>query len=91
MSSRPMLWIAYDPSNPDPLTNREQFNGDEPAWGDPLDEHNSKQGIDVPMVGDMLSLRMGYRVVESRRMEQPERNDRGERVTGWYWTIIVRK
>jgi len=85
----PMLWIAYDPSITDYKKNREQFNGDKPAWGESFDDFNSKQGIDVPHVGDRLALRMGVRYVESRRLECPERNDDGDRVTGWYWTIIV--
>lgn len=89
MASKPMLWIAYDPSDPDPFTNREQFNGDGPAWGESYDEHSSKLGVDVPMVGDVLSLRMGYRVVKSRRLERPERNESGGRLSPWYWTIIV--
>jgi len=83
-------WIAYDPSILDRLKNREQFNGSKPAWGESLDDFNSKQGIPVPMVGDVLQLRMGRRVVEERRLEQPERDDDGNRVTGWYWTIMVR-
>jgi hypothetical protein len=89
MSERPMMWIAYDPSNFDSNTNREQFNGSEPAWGESLDDHLSKQGIDVPQVGDSLSLRMGYRIVVGRRLEAPERDENGDRVTDWYWTILV--
>jgi hypothetical protein len=86
----PMLWIAYDPMVMDHQKNREQFNGDKPAWGEPLDEHLAKQGVDVPQVGDELHLRMGYRTVYERRLEAPEHDDEGNRVTNWYWTILVR-
>lgn len=88
--SKPMLWIAYDPSVDDNLKNREQFNGKEPAWGEPFDDFLGKQGVDVPQVGDELNLRMGYRTVVTRRLEAPERDDDNNRVTGWYWTIIVK-
>lgn len=90
MTSQPMLWIAFDPMVGDHLTMREQFNGEKPAWGESLDDHLGKQGVDVPQVGDELSLRMGTRTVASRRLEQPERDDEGNRVTDWYWTIMVR-
>lgn len=92
MSTEPraMTWIAYDPMVGDHLTMREQFNGDEPAWGESLDDFNGKQGVDVPQVGDELALRMGRRTVVSRILEQPERDDDGNRVTGWYWTVMVR-
>lgn len=87
---QPMLWIAYDPMVRDHLKNREQFNGERPAWGESLDDHLGKQGVDVPNVGDALSLRMGYRTVYERRLEQPERDDEGNRITSWYWTVLVR-
>lgn len=87
---QPMTWIAYDPLIFDRLKNREQFNGDEPAWGESEDDHKTKQGVDVPQVGDTLSLRMGYKTVYERRLEQPEHDEEGTRVTGWYWTILVR-
>lgn len=90
MSDKPMLWYAYDPGVHDHLKNREQFNGKEPAWGEPLGDFLAKQGVPVPEVGDQLSLRMGLRTVEHRRLEQPERDDDGNPVTDWYWTIIVR-
>ncbi len=90
MSDKPMLWIAFDPSVADPMRNREQFNGDAPAWGESLDDHLAKQNIPVPEVGDRLNLRMGLRNVESRRLEQPERDEDGNRVTGFYWTVFVR-
>lgn len=86
-----MTWIAYDPSIMDHLKMREQFNGEEPAWGEPLDDHLGKQGVDVPHVGDVLQLRMGRRVVVERRLECPERDDAGDRVTSWYWTIMVKQ
>lgn len=89
MAKHPMMWIAYDPLIADHLRNREQFNGDEPAWGESLDDHNAKQGIDVPQVGDVLSLRMGYRRVIRRRLEKPEIDGDGNRVSSWYWTITV--
>jgi hypothetical protein len=91
MPASSMLWIAYDPSVDDHRKNREQFNGEKPAWGESLDDHLGKQGVDVPQVGDVLNLRMGRRVVESRRLEAPERDDKGNRVTAWYWTVIVRE
>lgn len=90
MRDNPMHWIAYDPMIVDHLKNREQFNGDEPAWGESLDDHRAKQGVDVPQVGDTLSLRMGYRTVYERRLERPEHDDDGNRVTDWYWTVLVR-
>jgi hypothetical protein len=90
MMTRPVPWIAYDPMVNDRLRNREQFNGDEPAWGESLEDHLAKQGVDVPQVGDALNLRMGYRTVYGRRLEQPERDDDGNPVGGWYWTILVR-
>jgi hypothetical protein len=86
-----MKWIAYDPSIDDYKKNREQFNGDKPAWGESEDDFLAKQGVDVPQVGDVLSLRMGYRTVQARRLEYPEFNREGDRVTGWYWTLIVKK
>ncbi|WP_045740779.1 hypothetical protein [Actinoplanes rectilineatus] len=89
MTDKPLMWIAYDLTISDNQKNREQFNGDAPAWGESLDDHLAKQGIPVPEVGDRLNLRMGVRTVESRRLEQPERDDNGDRVTGWYWTIFV--
>jgi hypothetical protein len=85
-----MLWIAYDPSITDHLKNREQFNGETPAWGESMDEFNAKQNVDVPQLGDTLNLRMGRRVVEERRLESPEHDHEGNRLTGWYWTILVR-
>lgn len=88
--SKPMLWIAYDPSISDHRKNREQFNGEKPAWGESLDDHLAKQGIDVPQEGDQLSLRMGLREVVYRRLEAPERDGDGNRVTDWYWTIFVK-
>lgn len=88
---KPMMWIAYDPSDPDQMTNREQFNGDRPAWGESMDEHLSKLGVDVPMVGDVLELRMGFRRVVTRRLTPPERNEHGYPASPWYWTIIVEK
>lgn len=90
MSGKPMMWIAYDPSILDHLKMREQFNGDEPAWGESLEDHLSKQRVDVPQVGDELNLRMGWRRVDDRRLCAPERDDDGNIVTGWYWTIFVR-
>lgn len=89
MGDKPMLWIAYDPSIHDYMKNREQFNGAEPAWGESMQDHLAKQGVEVPRVGDELILRMGPRVVEYRRLEQPERDDDGNLITDWYWTIIV--
>lgn len=88
--SEPMMWIAYDPSILDSKTMREQFNGDAPAWGESLADFNSKQGVEVPQVGDELDLRMGWRRVEDRRLCAPERDDDGNIVTNWYWTIFVR-
>ena len=85
-----MEWIAYDPDVYNPLLCREQFNGKAPAWGEPWDDFHAKQGIDVPQVGDELMLRMGTRIVQSRRLNQPETADDGSRVTGWYWTIFVK-
>lgn len=90
MSGKPMLWIAYDPSIFDHLKMREQFNGDEPAWGESLADHLSKQGVDVPLVGDELALRMGPRAVVERRLCCPETDNDGNFVTNWYWTIMVR-
>ncbi len=84
------LWVAYDPSNLDHLKNREQFNGAEPAWGESRDDFYAKQGVAVPLVGDVLQLRMGRRVVEERRLKCPEHDEDGNRVTGWYWTVMVR-
>jgi len=49
-----------------------------------------KQGVDVPQAGDELSLRMGIRTVQYRRLEAPERDGSGDRVTSWYWTVIVK-
>lgn len=89
MTAKPMLWIAYDPSVMDHLKMREQFNGDEPAWGESLADHLSKQGVDVPQVGDELALRMGLRRVTERRLCCPETDDDGNFVTSWYWTVIV--
>lgn len=88
--AKPMMWIAYDPSMSNAQGNREQFNGDEPAWGESMVDFAAKQGIDVPQVGDQLNLRMGLRVVDYRRLERPETNDAGQFVTGWYWTVIVK-
>lgn len=90
MTEKPMLWIAYDPSVADYQKNREQFNGTEPAWGESMEDFQAKQGIPVPEVGDQLSLRMGMRTVDYRRLERPERDEDGNQVTDWYWTIIVR-
>jgi len=89
MAEKPMMWIAYDPSVMDHLKNREQFNGEEPAWGESEEDFAAKQGIPVPEVGDQLVLRMGVRTVQYRRLEQPERDDDGNQVTDYYWTIIV--
>lgn len=88
-TKQPMMWIAYDPMVSDHLKNREQFNGDRPAWGESEDDFAANQSVDVPNVGDMLSLRMGYRKVCGRRLERPELDDDGNRVTGWYWTVLV--
>jgi hypothetical protein len=85
-----MEWIAYDPGHPDPHSNREQFNGTKPAWGDTAEEFIAKQGIDLPMPGDQLNLRMGIRTVDYRRLCCPETDDDGRAVTGWYWTVIVK-
>jgi hypothetical protein len=85
-----MEWIAYDPSILDHLKMREQFNGDKPAWGESEEDFRAKQGVDVPQVGDELDLRMGWRRVTDRRLCAPERDDNGDIVTGWYWTIFVR-
>lgn len=87
----PMMWIAYDPLNGDALRNREQFNGDKPAWGEPLDDHLAKQGVEVPQVGDHLQLRMGLVEVLSRRLEMPEFDEADIRVGGWYWCLIVNR
>jgi len=87
--SKPMMWIAYDPTISDHLTMREQFNGDAPAWGESTDDFKSKQKVDVPMVGDYIQLRMGRVKVQSRRLESPERDENGVRVTPWYWCLIV--
>ena len=89
-TTQPMEWIAYDPSILDHLKMREQFNGDKPAWGESQEDHDSKQGVDVPQVGDELVLRMGHVTVVERRLCAPERDDAGNIVTGWYWTIVVR-
>jgi hypothetical protein len=85
-----MLWIAYDPSCLDQRSNREQFNGERPAWGEAVEDFEAKQGIDVPLPGDQLSLRMGTRTVDYRRLECPETDDEGRMVSGWYWTVIVK-
>jgi len=29
--------------------------------------------------------------VEERRLESPEHDEKGNRVTGWYWTVMVRE
>ena len=89
--TKPMVWIAYDPLNNDHLKNREQFNGEKPAWGEPLDDHLAKQNVDVPLVGDDIQLRMGRAVVISRCLEQPEFDEAGNRVSGWYWCCIVKR
>lgn len=85
-----MMWIAYDPGHLQSSACREQFNGDRPVWGDTQEEFEAKQGVDVPQVGDQLSLRMGIRTVEYRRLECSETDDEGRMVTGWYWTVIVK-
>lgn len=85
-----MMWIAYDPSINDHMKNREQFNGEKPAWGESLADFNARQGVDVPNIGDTLSLRVGYREVYEKRLEQPETDDNGVRVTAYYWTLLVR-
>lgn len=90
MTSKPMMWIAYDPMVNDHLRNREQFNGYEPAWGESRADFALKQGVDVPQVGDELSLRMGRRTVYDRRLEQPETDEAGTPVTAWYWTVLVK-
>lgn len=89
MSEQPMLWIAYDPMINDHLKNREQFNGQEPAWGESQTDFDSKQCVAVPMLGDTLVLRMGMRTVYDRRLEAPD-TENGVPVTPWYWTILVR-
>lgn len=91
MTDKPMLWIAYDPDVHEHLKNREQFNGLKPAWGESFSDFSTKQGVDVPEVGDELNLRMGRRVVEHRRLEAPETDESGVPVTPWYWTILVRE
>lgn len=90
MTAQPMLWIAYDPSETDHLKNREQFNGAKPAWGESYSDFATKQGVEVPNVGDELVLRMGKRTVQYRRLEEPETDDAGIPVTSWYWTVIVK-
>jgi hypothetical protein len=85
-----MEWIAYDPDRHDPKDNREQFNGMKPAWGESFEDFAAKQGIDVPLPGDQISLRWGMRTVDYRRLERPELNDEGKAMTGWYWTVIVK-
>lgn len=90
MTSAPMLWIAYDPGISDYRKNREQFNGNDPAWGESVQDHLAKQGVDVPHIGDHVNLRMGHRVVVERRLEAPEHDDDGNQVSDWYWTVIVR-
>jgi hypothetical protein len=90
MSDKPMMWIAYDVMIHDGKKNREQFNGDQPAWGESQEDFQAKQGVDVPQVGDTLDLRMGWREVNDRRLCSPERDDDGNLVGGWYWTIFVR-
>jgi hypothetical protein len=85
-----MMWIAYDPSDQDDTTNREQFNGAKPAWGESYEDFIANHHVDVPLPGDMLSLRMGTRVVDYRRLECPEADDGGNRITDWYWTVIVK-
>lgn len=87
--SKPMMWIAYDPSINDHLKMREQFNGEKPAWGEPLRDHLDKQNVYVPHVGDYLQLRMGRVKVQSRRLEAPEYDDEGVRTSPWYWLLIV--
>lgn len=89
--SKPMMWIAYDPLNNDHLKMREQFNGDEPAWGEPLEDHLAKQGVDVPQVGDQIQLRMGCVEVISRRLEMPEYDENDVRVSPWYWCVFVKR
>lgn len=89
MTDTTTTWIAYDPGVLDHTKNREQFNGTKPAWGESMDDFRSKQGVEIPQVGDALMLRMGRRVVVERRLEAPEYDDGGNRVTGWYWTILV--
>lgn len=44
----------------------------------------------VQIVQAALELRMGRRVVVDRILSCPEHDDDGNRVTGWYWTIMVR-
>lgn len=88
-SSEP-LWIAYDPSSSEHLKNREQFNGEKPAWGESVQDFMDKQNVAVPQIGDQLMLRMGMRTVEHRRLEAPETDDEGNSITNWYWTIFVR-
>ena len=87
---RKMLWIAYDPMVRDYLTMREQFNGTKPAWGESEVDFQAKQGVDVPQVGDQLSLRMGRRTVYQRRLEAPETDDDDNLTTDWYWTVLVK-
>lgn len=89
MSEMPMMWIAYDLSIHDPNKNREQFNGQKPAWGETVEQFLENRGVPVPQTGDSLSLRMGYRKVMSRRLQRPECDENGAPVTGWYWTIFV--
>jgi hypothetical protein len=89
--TKPMMWIAYDPLIHDHLKNREQFNGDEPAWGESMDDHLAKQGVDVPLVGDDIQLRMGRVVVISRCLEQPDYDENDHRVSSWYWWCLIVK
>jgi hypothetical protein len=85
----PLMWIAYDPMVINPKRDREQFNGSKPVWGESVADCDAKQGVDVPQVGDELSLRMGVRTVKYRRLEAPERDENGDPITGWYWTVVV--
>jgi hypothetical protein len=88
-NQKKMMWIAYDVMGPH-IGGREQFNGEKPAWGESEDDFLANQGVDVPVIGDQLSLRMGMRRVYDRRLEQPDHDDNGVRVNDWYWTVLVK-
>lgn len=87
---RKPVWIAYEVLNDNYDRNREQFNGDKPAWGESVADWQSKQGVDVPVIGDEISTRNGVRTVYNRRLDRPEEDDNGELVTDWCWTVFVR-
>lgn len=89
--SGPMMWIAHDPSIGDPERNREQFNGHKPAWGESEEDFLSKQGVDVPNIGDELTLRMGHRRVYDRRQVPLPQDEAGGNGASWYWTVLVKE